>query len=361
MAKPAARWVRACRSAAADLAWTAAEGLVRSRQARRIYYAVRNRQLFADLSQHDRMLADSVRIEAYYAALQKHVKPGDVVIDLGTGSGVLAFFASRLGARRVHAIEHGPVIEAADAVARDNGLDNITFHHVHSRSFDVPERVDVIVHEQIGESLFDEAVVENVADLRDRLLKTGGVILPAKLHLYVEPAELQDDARFPFAWQQELHGVSFRALRRFADAQHYLYRQPVLRPFPLKRFLCRPEPVFSVDLHETLPGDLPNELHYAREAVVGGRLDGMCVYFEVGFDDELRFGSSPSDRGTNWGSPLLRVESRRVEEGDMIELNLKARDLATPRTWEWSVDVRPGGGTGTPSSEQVSSQRRAAG
>jgi protein arginine N-methyltransferase 1 len=37
----------------------------------------------------------------------------------------------------------------------------------------------VILHEQMGDYLFDEAMVTNVCDLRDRLLKRGGLILPS--------------------------------------------------------------------------------------------------------------------------------------------------------------------------------------
>ena len=84
-----------------DASGKARELMVRSPRVRRLVYSVRNRRLFADLAQHDRMLADSVRIEAYYDALSAHIRPGDVVVDLGTGSGVLGFFAARLGAARV--------------------------------------------------------------------------------------------------------------------------------------------------------------------------------------------------------------------------------------------------------------------
>lgn len=67
----------------------------------------------------------------------------------------------------------------------------------------------------------------------------------------------------------------------------------------------------------------------------------MCVYFEAAFDDELSFGSAPEGPPTSWGSPLLRVESRAVHAGDTLEFRLTAADLATPRTWEWTVDVTP--------------------
>lgn len=311
----------------------------RSPRLRKVVYAVRNRQLFADLAQHDRMLADRVRTEAYWAGLQKHVKPGDVVVDLGTGSGVLAFFAARAGAQRVHAIEHGPMADVAEAVARDNGLDNVEIHRMHSGSFRVGQPVDVIVHEQIGEALFDERVVDNVADLRDRVLKPGGLILPARLQLYIEPVQMTDQARTPFAWEQKLHGIDFRAIEPFGSRQDHGYRYPVLRPFPFERFLTEPEPVVAVDLHTCTAADLPRTITYTRTVTSDGILDGMAVYFRAGFDDEIWFTSSPDQEPTSWGSPLLRVASRPVRAGDTIELRLTAEDLAAPRTWDWEVKV----------------------
>ncbi|HEY5876778.1 MAG TPA: 50S ribosomal protein L11 methyltransferase [Ilumatobacteraceae bacterium] len=325
-----------------DASGKARELMVRSPRVRRLVYSVRNRRLFADLAQHDRMLADSVRIEAYYDALSAHIRPGDVVVDLGTGSGVLGFFAARLGAARVHAIEHGPIIEAAQAVALANGIDNVVFHRVHSSDFELPERADVILHEQIGEALFDERVVENVAELRDRILKPGGRIFPAHLRLFIEPVEVRADTRAPFAWEQELHGIDFRALEQFGRTQPSSYRQPRFRPFPFERFLCEPAPVVEVDLHHANPGELPTEISYRREVVADGMLDGLCVYFAAGFDPERWFTSSPAAPPTSWGSPLLRVEQRSVKAGDIIEVTVSAVDLAYPANWTWNVDVTAG-------------------
>ncbi len=316
---------------------TLRDRLAQSDRAQRLLYEMRNRRLFADFFQHDRMLADRVRIEAYWEAIEKHVGQGDTVIDIGAGTGVLSFFAARQGAQ-VHAVEHGPVIEAARAVAHDNGIDNVEFHRSNSRAFELPEKADAIVHEQIGDALFDERAVENIADVRDRLLKPGGRIYPSLLDLYIEPVQLREDMRAPFAWQQQLHGVDFGAIEEFAELSHaYLYKS--LRPFPFGQFLSPPEPVVSVDLHTVAPSDLPTRIAYRRQATSAGILDGFCVYFEARFDDEIAFGSSPELPTTNWATPLLRVRARKVEPGDAIALELTADDLAAPNTWRWDLDA----------------------
>ena len=46
---------------------------------------------------HGNMLADRVRMDAYAAALEAVVRPGSVVLDVGTGTGMFALPACRLG------------------------------------------------------------------------------------------------------------------------------------------------------------------------------------------------------------------------------------------------------------------------
>src|SRR5687767_824071 len=62
---------------------------------RRLYYSMVNADAFDDLFWHDLMLADTVRVDHYARAIAKHVRPGMVVLDLGTGSGVLACLAAQ--------------------------------------------------------------------------------------------------------------------------------------------------------------------------------------------------------------------------------------------------------------------------
>jgi protein arginine N-methyltransferase 1 len=306
---------------------------------RKFVYEFKNAAIFADFRQHDRMLSDTVRCEAYWDGLQKHIEPGDVVVDLGTGSGVLAFFASRAGAGRVHAIEHGPLAEAAEAVAADNGVANMEMHRMHSRKFELPGKADVIVHEQIGEVLFNERVIENVVDLRDRVLKPGGKILPAHLTLFIEPVELTEQGYLPYAYQQRLHGIDFRALKPYEEAQPPRYKFQTVEPFPFERWLAEKAPALVVDLHTATASSLPGSIEFERTVTTGGNLDGMAVFFEAGFDEELSFTNTPDGPVTSWAIPLLRTERTAVEPGQVIRFQLQAEDLADPPSWHWTIDV----------------------
>src|SRR5712692_1292131 len=99
--------------------------------------------IFEFLSVHREMIYDEVRTSAYGQAICEIVKRGDVVLDLGTGTGLLALLAVRAGAERVYAIEKTSIIDVAKANARNLGVDDkIDFIMADSRSVELPRQVD---------------------------------------------------------------------------------------------------------------------------------------------------------------------------------------------------------------------------
>ena len=70
------------------------------------------------LDYHASMLLDEVRTSAYFKAIQEIVEPGDVVLDLGCGTGIMSYFACMAGAEKVFAIEQGPILELAKVICK---------------------------------------------------------------------------------------------------------------------------------------------------------------------------------------------------------------------------------------------------
>src|SRR3954454_9887879 len=98
------------------------------------------------VDEHREYLADSVRVATFAAALGALVRPGDIVLDLASGTGILGLLACRAGAARVYAIEIGSIVEVARQIARDNGFgDRIVSIHDMAERASLPERVDLIV------------------------------------------------------------------------------------------------------------------------------------------------------------------------------------------------------------------------
>jgi hypothetical protein len=74
------------------------------------------------LDEHREYLADTSRIDAFARALREVVRPGDVVLDLASGTGILGFLALQAGAARVYAVDDGPIIDIARRMAAANGF-----------------------------------------------------------------------------------------------------------------------------------------------------------------------------------------------------------------------------------------------
>ena len=144
------------------------------------------------LDEHRQYLADGNRVSAFRHAIEEVVTPGDVVLDLGSGTGILGFMACRAGAKRVYAVDEGPIVGLAREVAKANGFqDRITHIKGLSTRVALPETVDIVLADQIGRFGLESGILEYFADARVRFLKPGGVMVPDEVRLIVAPVENQ--------------------------------------------------------------------------------------------------------------------------------------------------------------------------
>ena len=135
--------------------------------------------MYAEIEVHRTMICDRVRTEAFRRAIDSVVRPGDVVLDVGAGSGILSMFAARAGAARVYAVERTTVAVMAQELAAANGFaDVIEVIQGDMMDIELPERVDVIVSEWLGGFGIDEGMLPPVIAARERWLKPGGVMIP---------------------------------------------------------------------------------------------------------------------------------------------------------------------------------------
>lgn len=116
-------------------------------------------------------LKDQRRTEAFRDAISLAVKPGDVVVEMGAGSGILSLFAAAAGASRVIAVEiDRMLVEALHRTVSANGFDSIIeVRHGDALAVDLPRNVDVVITEMIDTGLIDELQVP----VMNRLHETG--------------------------------------------------------------------------------------------------------------------------------------------------------------------------------------------
>lgn len=262
------------------------------------------------LDYHRILLDDFQRVDHYDRAIRALVRPGDVVLDLGTGSGILALLAARRGAR-VHAIESMPVARLAAELAAANGLaDRVTVHHGDAVTLPVAEPVDLVIGEFMGRFLVDDRMMDAV-DAARRWLKPGGRFCPGRIRLRLAPVA---DVPVP---QVDLFRRPILGLDLTPLVAHALQQcTPV--DLPPSALLANP-----VDWHDWQPGAPPapfaGEVGFAvpRDA----RLVGIAGFFDAELAPGITLSTAPGTT-THWGQVLFHTPSIPVRAGDRVEVSL---------------------------------------
>ncbi len=278
---------------------------------------------------HREYLADPARLSAFSRAIQEVVKPGDVVVDLGAGTGILGLLACRAGARKVYAIDAGGMIELARAVCRANGFaDRVEFLKEHSTRATLPERADVVVADQIGRFGFEAGVLQFFADARARLLKPGGATIPSSVDLYVAPVECPDLYAQVEFWNTAPGGFDFKPARKWAANTGY--------PAKLRgeQLLGEPAAGLSLDLSQPTLGKL--ELAASVAVTREGTLHGIGGWFSARLSPSVVMTNSPLDAGPinrrNVFFPIDRPLS--VAPGDQVKVDMRILPRDTMVTWQ---------------------------
>jgi SAM-dependent methyltransferase len=277
------------------------------------------------LEVHRGLLLDSIRTNAYREAIRRLVTPGSVVLDLGTGSGILSFFACEAGGRRVFAVDATHSADLAAFLTRQLGYsDRIEVIHAHSTKIDLPEPADVLVTETLGAFGLNEHILSSVIDARARLLRPGAAIIPRRIDLAVVPVEAPEvlDRHVGF-WRKEQFGFDFSPLAVFASNAMY-----VANVDPAA-FLALPATVTSTDLATISSADVSGISHFVTARA--GLLCGFSGWFRATLAPGIELSNELP--GTNWEHAFLPLESPiPVEAGTPIDIELETSDGSS---WRW--------------------------
>ncbi|MEO0495044.1 MAG: 50S ribosomal protein L11 methyltransferase [Actinomycetota bacterium] len=281
------------------------------------------------LDYHLSMLLDTHRLDAFRRAIDAAVAPGDVVVDIGCGTGILSFMACEAGARRVYAIEGAPILEVARELAVANGFDEkIEFIEGWSIDVDLPEPADVLITETIGSAGLDEGIVAWAADARARLLRPGAAVIPSRLRFWVAPVHMTDDHALITDWLDT--GLPYDlgpALRR---AAHSLWFTRVVPD----HLLGQPEPALDVDLAAG-DGDAL-AASGTLEVTHDGTIHGLACWFDSLLAAGITVDNSPPRTESSWGHGFMPIqEPMAVHRGQVLRWSIEIS--ADGHHWTWEV------------------------
>lgn len=280
---------------------------------------------------HHSMLVDRERTDAFLNALMTEVRPGDVVVDIGAGTGVLSMFAAKVGASRVYAIEEGPIGEVAMRAIEQNGLaDRVTVVRGRSTEIELPERGTVLVTETIGNVGLEEGITAWVRDAHDRLLTPDARVIPRSVAVVAAPVEVYEDHGELTRWKRPQYTLDFSALLELG-VNNLLWAE-----LSLANLVAEPVPIIEVDLGAPPERDVAGSAMFVSNRK--GALHGIGVWFNALLVPGRSLANAPPLRTPSWNQGYLPLrEPMHVAQGDEIDITIEATSDAA--VWEWTVAI----------------------
>jgi Ribosomal protein L11 methyltransferase (PrmA) len=268
---------------------------------------------------HRTLIADRVRNEAFEAALRAVIKKGvTTVADIGTGTGLLALMAVKLGAREVFLYEAAEVAGVAAKVLKANGARNCHLIPCHSTEMVDPPKVDVVVSETLGNYALEEHVIETLADAKKRFLKPGGVLIPRRIEQIVAPV-VSDRVQAEFAaW--DMTGFDLSVAKAMSLNNIYV------RTFGAKELL-EAKVWDTVDLGADGKSARKGEASWKPKTAT--TVYGFATWWSAELAPGIALSTAPDAPRTHWEQlyfPLLQPIATKA--GDTIVVNLRSRTSA---------------------------------
>jgi predicted RNA methylase len=161
------------------------------------------------------LLSQRARLSKFQQAIERMVNSDSYVVDIGTGTGVLALLAAKAGARRVTGIDvNSNSIEYARKSAVRNGLqDRVDFQVAHFSNFLPNEPADVVLCEMLSSMMLVEQQVSACEYAAKSILKPEGSVLPRNATVYAGPVECK------VLWNRtQVHGLDFPRVPQTTDS-----------------------------------------------------------------------------------------------------------------------------------------------
>lgn len=268
---------------------------------------------------HVPMMNERERNAAYEAGLAAAVTPDQTVFEIGTGSGLVAMMAARLGAKKVVTCEAVDLVAATAAkiVERNGYQDRVRVLSKPSYQVDADGdlggRADILVHEIFSSELLGEHVLPAIEDAKARLLKPGGQILPAAASIMVALVGGEELAT-------ELHvgeafGFDLRPFNAIQPRKRPLHREDLPRVL-----LSEPAEAFRFDFMAASAFP-PEKKRLALKVTEGGQCFGVIQWIRIDFGRGVVFENHPSRKlaVANWQHTVYRFdEPRQLSPGSTV-------------------------------------------
>lgn len=253
-------------------------------------------------SWHLPVINDVGRNKVYQDAIEKAVGPDDVVLSIGSGSGLLAMAAARAGARKVFGSEHLHSMSdmARRVIARNGYEDVITVLSKQSTELaigsDLPEPASVVISENFDVTLIGEGAIPSLRHATRHLMRPDAKVIPAAARVWGMVVE----------WPSERAINPVHEISGFDFSDFDLFRNPNMHvPFDLERDTHRAlSEAFEIAAYDfKKPPDYSGTDRVTvltLPAVATGTAHAVTVWFELDLDDEITFSTRNETNLNHW-------------------------------------------------------------
>jgi type I protein arginine methyltransferase len=298
--------------------------------------------MYAEIEVHRTMICDRVRTEAFRRAIDSTVRPGDVVLDVGAGSGILSMFAARAGAARVYAVERTTIAVLAQELAAANGVaDIVQLIHGDVMDVELPERVDVIVSEWLGGFGIDEGMLPPVITARDRWLKPGGVMVPRSVVAWtalVHDPYLGETVDF---LRDKPYGLSLDPLVEMTVNE--ISYSGSFRHLTASDRRSEPGRLWTTDANgiSLEQAQAPHEAETVLQVHKHGTANALALWFSADLAPDIQLSIGPGDPPTHWGMTTAPLRSPvELAPGMAVRARVRTAPARPEGTWtNWAIAI----------------------
>uniref|UniRef100_H2MJ52 type I protein arginine methyltransferase n=1 Tax=Oryzias latipes TaxID=8090 RepID=H2MJ52_ORYLA len=269
---------------------------------------------YAHFGIHEEMLKDEVRTLTYRNSMyhNKHVFKDKIVLDVGSGTGILSMFAAKAGAKHVYGIECSSISEYSEKIIKSNHLDSvITIFKGKVEEVELPvEKVDIIISEWMGYCLFYESMLNTVIFARDKWL-----MLPLEEVEKVLKVCVNKVTPLFLAGWENVYGFDMTCIRNVA------MKEPLVDVVDPKQVVTNSCLVKEVDIYTVKPEDLTFSSTFCLQIQRNDYIHALVTYFSVEFTKchkKTGFSTAPDAAYTHWKQTVFYLEDyltvRRGEE-----------------------------------------------
>ena len=146
---------------------------------------------------HYQMLSDTNRMENFRKAIDMKVNKTHRVVDFGSGTGALSFFASKKGAHVTGIENNTQLVKYSNQLIEHNNMsDKVNIEYQDASEWEPMEPIDIVICEMLHSALLREKQIQVINSLKEKHIKKFNKVpefIPYATLLAVQPIAMDYD------------------------------------------------------------------------------------------------------------------------------------------------------------------------